>query len=104
MGNCSVWRLMMIGAVLAAGPVMAGGDVNSGQQKSATCVGCHGPTGEGVEDNPPLAGLDRESLLSSMRAYKTGENPEPIMGMLMKPLSEEDLADLAAYYASLPGT
>lgn len=104
MGSRSVWRWMLISAVLAGGPVMADGDADAGKQKAATCVGCHGAVGEGVGENPPLAGLDVARLQSTMQSYKSGENPEPMMGMLMKPLSDQDISDLAAFYASLPGS
>lgn len=94
---------MLIGVVMVAGSAMADGDVDAGKEKAASCVACHGAAGEGVGENPRLAGLDSERLQSAMQAYKSGENPEPMMGMLMKPLSDEDISDLAAYYASLPG-
>ncbi len=96
-----VWQLIIVGALLATGEVMAGGDVKAGDGKAASCVGCHGANGEGFGDNPAIAGLDVELFKSSMQAYKSGEKEDPMMNMLVAPLSDEDIADLAAYFASL---
>lgn len=97
----SVWQLTIVSALLVAGPAIAGGDVEAGQAKASTCAGCHGVNGEGMGENPPIAGLDNEAFVTSMQSYKSGENPEPMMGMIMQTLSDEDIVDLAAYYASL---
>ncbi len=96
-----VWQLIIVGALLATGQVMAGGDVAAGEGKAASCVGCHGANGEGFGDNPAIAGLDVELFKSSMQAYKSGEKEDPMMNMLSAPLSDEDIADLAAYFGSL---
>ncbi len=96
-----VWQLIIVGAVLVTGQVMAGGDVTAGEDKAAACAGCHGANGEGSGDNPAIAGLDVELFKSGMQAYKSGEKEDPMMNMLVAPLSDEDIADLAAYFASL---
>jgi len=96
-----VCQLMILCGFLASGAVIADGDVAAGQEKAASCGGCHGMEGEGFGENPPIAGLDRELLESGMLEYKTGERTEAMMAMLMQALSDEDIADLAAYYASL---
>jgi cytochrome c553 len=81
---------------------MAEGDVAAGETKAATCVGCHGANGEGVDPNPPIGGMDPALFTSSMQAYKSGEKDDPMMAMFVQSLSDADIADLAAYYASLP--
>ena len=96
-----VWQLIIVGALLATGQVMAGGDVAAGEEKAASCVGCHGANGEGFGDNPAIAGWEVEVFKSSMQAYKSGDKEDPMMNMLVAPLSDEDIADLAAYFASL---
>lgn len=101
MRRYSVWQLITVAALLATGQVMAEGDATAGQEKSSSCIGCHGANGEGVGDYPAIAGLDAETFTSSMNAYKSGEKEDPMMGMLVAPLSDQDIADLAAYYASL---
>jgi sulfide dehydrogenase cytochrome subunit len=87
----------------AAGAVQAGGDPAKGQELSVDCADCHGEDGKGDEDNPPIAGLDETEHLNMLKAYKSGElvDEEEVMLMFTEDLSEQDMADLAAYYATL---
>lgn len=101
MRRYSIWQLIIVGALLATGQAMAEGDATAGEQKAASCAGCHGANGEGFDVNPPISGLGVEAFITSMNAYKSGEKEDPMMAMLVAPLSDEDIADLAAYYASL---
>ena len=89
--------------LLAAGTVQAGGDAAKGQALSADCVDCHGADGKGDEDNPALAGLDEAYQVEQLKAFASGErvDEDEMMGMYAEDLSEQDMADLAAYYASL---
>ena len=91
--------------LLAAGAVQAGGDAASGQQLSIDCADCHGADGKGDEDNPAIAGLDETEHFEKLKAYKSGElsDEDEIMLMFTEELSEQDMADLAAYYATLDG-
>lgn len=81
------------------------GDIEAGKEKSVTCVACHGANGiSQVPIYPNLAGQKEQYLVSSMKAYKSQERKggnAPIMWGLMAPLSDEDIENLAAYYASL---
>jgi cytochrome c553 len=79
----------------------AAGDVQAGKAKSAGCVGCHGANGQGVPPNPALAGKSEDQLLQAMKDYKSGKRNIAVMKALMGPLSDQDMANLAAYYASL---
>lgn len=83
------------------GTAQAGGDANAGKQKSTTCAGCHGADGKGVAPNPALAGLKASDIIAKLKAYKSGANANPVMKTFATPLSDQDMADLAAYYASL---
>ena len=89
--------------VLATGGVQAGGDVARGQELSIDCADCHGADGKGDEDNPSVAGLDETKHFEMLKAYKSGElvDEEEVMLMFTEELSEQDMADLAAYYATL---
>jgi len=89
--------------LLAAGAVQAGGDVARGQELSVDCADCHGADGKGDEDNPAIAGLDEAKHFEMLKAYKSGEltDEDEIMLMYTEELSEQDMADLAAYYATL---
>jgi cytochrome c553 len=89
--------------LLATGVVQAGGDVARGQELSIDCADCHGEDGKGDEDNPSIAGLDEGKHLEMLMAYKSGEltDEDEVMLMYTEELSEQDIADLAAYYATL---
>lgn len=85
------------------GITQAAGDVQAGKAKSAGCAGCHGANGEGKAPNPALAGKSESDLLQALKDYKSGKRSNPIMKGLASPLSDQDMANLAAYYASLKG-
>jgi cytochrome c553 len=89
--------------MLAAGAVQAGGDPARGQELSADCADCHGDDGMGDEDSPKLAGLDPAEHVAALKGYASGERVDEMemMGDIASELSEQDMADLAAYYATL---
>lgn len=81
----------------------AAGDAEAGAGKNAVCVACHGSDGKGTSPiYPNLNGQHAEYLESSLKAYRAGERGGG-MSMVMTPmaasLSDEDIADLAAYYS-----
>jgi len=72
-----------------------------GKVKSITCAGCHGSQGIGLgENNPNLAGQKESYLLKQLKAFKTGDRKDPTMNAMASALSEDDMKNLAAYYAS----
>lgn len=88
-------------AVLASGAVTAA-DPAAGKAKSATCAGCHGA--EGVSNNPlwpNLKGQKDAYLVKQLKAFRDGTRTDPMMAPMAKPLSDDDIANLAAYYSSL---
>ena len=88
-------------AVLASGSVVAG-DAAAGKAKSATCAGCHGAAG--VSNNPlwpNLAGQKEAYLVKQLKAFRDGTRTDPMMAPMAKPLSDDDIANLAAYYSGL---
>lgn len=91
--------------LLAAGAVQAGGDPVRGQELSIDCADCHGDDGMGDEDSPAIAGMDEAEHIAALQAFKSGErvDEEEMMTMYAEDLSEQDMADLAAYYKSLGG-
>lgn len=91
--------------LFAAAPAYADGDVANGQQKSQPCQACHGADGNKTLDNtyPRLAGQYEDYLAKTLRDYKTGERKNAIMAGFATTLTEQDIEDLAAYYASLKG-
>lgn len=76
------------------------GSVEEGQAKSATCVACHGPTGNSPNPEwPNIAGQHEQYILKQLRAFKAGERQNPLMSPIAATLSEDDMADLAVYYS-----
>ena len=96
---------VIIVLMVTVGPVQAGGDVARGQELSVDCADCHGADGMGDDDTPAIAGLDEAYHIEQLQAYKSGERTDEDEMMLMytEELSDQDMADLAAYYATLEG-
>jgi len=90
--------------LMLAGPAMAGGDATRGEELAADCAMCHGDAGEGDGgDTPAIAGMDEAAHVAALKGYASGEK-EDASGMMADyavALSEQDMADLAAYYATL---
>lgn len=81
------------------------GDARAGQQKSETCAACHGADGNGPDPNfPRLAGQYEDYLAKTLRQYRDGERVNAIMNGMAAGLSDRDIADLAAFYASQRGS
>ena len=95
---------VMFALLLVCGALQAAGDPVKGKELSANCVDCHGTDGKGVDDAPAIAGLDETKHFEALKAYKSGEGvgEDDVMPMFTEGLSEQDMADLAAYYATLP--
>ncbi len=91
--------------MLVADPARAaGGDPDLGRAKSTTCHACHGADGLAIAPNyPTRAGQHEAYLVHSLRQYRSGERKNAIMAGFATGLSDEDIADLAAFYASLDG-
>ncbi len=82
--------------------VVYAGDAEAGKAKSVTCAACHG--GEGISPTgtwPNLAGQKEEYLAAQMKAFRDGARDNAQMSPMVANLSDEDIANLAAYYASL---
>ena len=94
-----------IGMSLLAGQVMAAGDVAAGQAKAAVCAACHGADGIAVIPGyPNLKGQSEQYIVSSINAYKNKERTGGLAAVMQAQasmLSDADIANLAAYYASL---
>jgi cytochrome c553 len=96
-------RLAACAIVLAASPLAfaASGDASVGKKKSAPCAACHGAEGVSPSpDFPNLAGQYPDYLETAMKHYKNGKRKNPIMAEQVKNLSDKDMMDLAAFFAS----
>ncbi len=79
---------------------LAEGDTESGKAKSATCVACHGNDGNSpVDQFPKIAGQVPGYIAAQLQAYKSGQRENAVMLGIVGNLSEQDMADLDAYYA-----
>jgi cytochrome c553 len=88
-------------SLLAITVAQGAGDPAAGKAKAAGCAGCHGANGQGVPPNPALAGRSEDEMLQAMKDYKSGKRANAVMKSLTAGLSDQDMANLAAYYASL---
>lgn len=95
----------MFMVMLLAGNVQAGGDPVRGEELAVDCADCHGDDGLGDEDVPAIAGMDAADQVKELMAFKSGEREDEEEDMIdsVEDLSEQDMADLSAYFASLPG-
>lgn len=98
----SVLGLLSLSAVTTAS---AAGDAEAGKAKSAVCASCHGADGMALMPiYPNLAGQNEEYLVSALQAYRSKERQggnAALMHAMAANLSDEDINNLAAYYASL---
>ena len=98
-------------AVLISGTccsVAVAQDAAAGEKKAQMCIGCHGIAGyqasfPEIHKVPMIAGQSAGYIVAALTAYQKGERQHPTMRGIAAPLSEQDMADLAAYYAGMVG-
>ena len=93
---------LSVATALIYSPVQAAGDAKAGEQKANTvCMACHGPMGNSVVPNwPKLAGQHPEYIYKQLKNFKDGAREDPQMTPMALPLTDEDMLNVAAYYAS----
>jgi cytochrome c553 len=80
----------------------AGANVEAGKAKATMCAACHGATGiSAIPMYPNLAGQKAPYLEKQLKAFRDGSRVDPVMAGMAKPLSDQDIANLSAYFASL---
>ena len=99
--NRTLLTVVVVASFGAAATAQAAGDVAAGKTKAAACAGCHGANGQGVPPNPALAGKPEDQLVEALKDYKSGKRNNAVMKAFAAPLNDQDIANLAAYYASL---
>ncbi len=96
------WLAFALTAAFSAG-TLAAGDPEAGYYKAQTCLGCHASPGYSnvypTYKVPKLGGQHAEYLESALRAYAAGQRDHPTMLANAASLSDEDIADIAAYFA-----
>lgn len=96
--TCALWGFA---TTVTAAEVMVEGDVNAGKEKSATCAACHGPDGNSTNPEwPKLAEQHGGYIVKQLQDFKSRERVNETMNGMAAPLSEQDMKDLAAYFAS----
>ena len=94
--------VLVFGVLVAPGNNVLAADAAAGKVKSASCAGCHGAAG--ISKNPMwpnLAGQQPGYLVKQLKAFRDGSRIDSMMQPMAKPLSDEDIANLAAWYSSL---
>lgn len=113
MKKAALWSITLFAAgvataVTAAEQAQPAGDPKAGWSKSSQCAGCHEIAGYRVAFPevyrvPKLAGQHAAYLAAALKAYQTGERANAMMAAIAANLSEQDMRDLAAYYAGETG-
>ena len=100
--------LLVVVLASAMGPAAAatadpftGGSAEAGAGKAAVCAACHGPGGNSANPEwPKLAGQHSSYVLTQLKLLKSGERKNPVMNPQAANLSDQDMKDLAAYFAA----
>jgi cytochrome c553 len=80
-------------------------DVGAGQKRAAACFACHNADGiSKIPGTPHLAGQDRAYVETAHKAYRDGTRQNPTMNAMAKPLSDQDIGNIAAYFGMLKRT
>jgi cytochrome c553 len=88
--------------LLCTTPAFAAGSIAAGRQKAQQCQTCHGLDGlSKLPDAPNIAGSPEPYLARQLNAFRKGERKNEMMSIVVQPLSDQDIADLAAYYAAI---
>jgi cytochrome c553 len=91
-------------ALVFSGTVVAG-DPEAGQAKTQACVACHAEDGNSLQaENPKLAGQNFRYLFEQLQAIRDGDRPIPVMTGQLDGMDDQDLRDIAAFYAAQQGT
>jgi len=94
-------------AVIAAAAAQsaAAADVKAGRQKALQCQTCHGLDGKAkLPEAPNLAGQNEIYFAKTLKDYRSGARQNEMMSLVARNLKDEDIADLAAYFAAIPVT
>ncbi|MEM8844044.1 MAG: c-type cytochrome [Pseudomonadota bacterium] len=98
-------QLLFLFTVIASQTLYAGGDPEAGKSKSTPCAACHGVDGNSANPMwPKLAQQGAPYMVQHLRLFRDGGRYDPLMSPQAANLSDEDIDDLSAYYASQAGT
>lgn len=93
--------LALVALLTGALPAAAAGSVEAGQAKAVTCSACHGLDGNSLNPEwPSLAGQHESYIVKALQSFKSGARQNVLMSSMALPLTDEDMQDLAAYFAA----
>jgi cytochrome c553 len=96
----SLFYALITALLLVSASAMAA-DIEAGKAKSAICAACHGPAGISMSPMwPNLAGQKEQYLAKQIKAFRDGTRKDPTMAPMVAALTDDDIANLAAYYAA----
>ena len=101
-GGTAVAAILLL---IFASNVQAAGNVAAGRQKALQCQTCHGLDGlSKMPESPNIAGNPEQYLVRQLNAFRKGERKNEMMTVVVQQLSDQDVADLSAYYAAIEVT
>lgn len=94
--------LLVVAALLVASAWASAAQAPPGRAKAAACSTCHGDDGISVQPNVPnLAGQPAIYVAEQLRQYRSGKRVHEVMSVVAKPLTDQDIDDLAAWFAAI---
>lgn len=97
-----VWAAAAVAALFGGGHPAAAQDAAVGRTKAQACSVCHGPLGLSTQpDAPHLAGQPALYITAQLRAYRSGARKHEVMAVMAKPLNDDDIQNLAAWFSSI---
>ena len=110
MGYQSIMKRLWFFAATMAGVIISNsaqpaGNPEAGATKATVCAACHGANGNSTNPEwPSLAGLGADYIAEQLKNFKDGKRANPVMMPMAASLSPDDMADIGAYFNSLPNT
>lgn len=93
---------LLLGAFMLQAGVAHAGDPPAGKAKAGMCATCHGPLGlSQLPDAPHLAGQPAIYIAGQLKNYRSGKRQHEVMSVIAKPLTDQEIDDLAAWYSSI---
>jgi cytochrome c553 len=94
------FSMMLAAAALAALPLAAPAQDAAARSLAATCANCHGTDGRSVGGMETLAGMPRDEMVRKLNEFRSGAKPATVMHQLAKGYTEQQIQQLAAYFAA----
>jgi len=102
--DVTVLALVLLGVLVPLASARAAPPITAGERLAASCTTCHGTHGNTAGTAlPPLAGQPRDVLLANLKAFRDGTRPATIMTQIAKGYTDEQLEQMAAWFASQGG-